>query len=280
MNQSFTRTELAAVVFILFLLAPLGGLAIGHSTADSDLAACFNNNRRLIQAWQNFTFNHEGALPTTLFPGATDPKPIAGPNADTNRARLQPWAQGWVDWMNTQWNTNTDVLLSTNYSSLAIYLKGQNVFKCPADKFLSSLQRQLRYPERVRSVAANFTMGIGDGDPDQGIWSPYYYGIKNASEIVNPGPAFAHVFLEEHPDGLNDLAFLSPYGGTNALRWMDFPANYHNGAATFSFADGHVELRRWLGVMRTFPVRFNSGSPSETFQADMRWIHDRTPQKP
>ena len=29
---------------------------------------------------------------------------------------------------------------------------------------------------------------------------------------------------------------------------VDQPANYHNGAAGFSFSDGHAEIRRWLGA--------------------------------
>jgi prepilin-type processing-associated H-X9-DG protein len=29
-------------------------------------------------------------------------------------------------------------------------------------------------------------------------------------------------------------------------QWGNMPANYHNGACGFSFADGHAEIRKWL----------------------------------
>ena len=44
--------------------------------------------------------------------------------------------------------------------------------------------------------------------------------------------------LDEHPDSINDAFFITD---PNANNWQDRPASYHNGAAGFSFADGHAE---------------------------------------
>src|SRR5207247_6548351 len=63
------------------------------------------------------------------------------------------------------------------------------------------------------------------------------------SEIIRPSPTEAFVFLDEHPDSIDDgyfLVFLD-----RRQLWGNMPANYHNGACGFSFADGHAEIRKW-----------------------------------
>ncbi|MCS1411397.1 MAG: hypothetical protein M2R45_04597 [Verrucomicrobia subdivision 3 bacterium] len=41
------------------------------------------------------------------------------------------------------------------------------------------------------------------------------------------------------------------------------PANYYNGAARFSFADGHVEIRKWKDPYTLFEDNFGRASRSE-----------------
>ena len=45
------------------------------------------------------------------------------------------------------------------------------------------------------------------------------------------------------PDGIDDGYFLV-FVNRKQL-WGNMPANYHNGACGFSFADGHAEIRKW-----------------------------------
>jgi prepilin-type N-terminal cleavage/methylation domain-containing protein/prepilin-type processing-associated H-X9-DG protein len=40
-----------------------------------------------------------------------------------------------------------------------------------------------------------------------------------------------------------------------ATTWSDLPASYHNGAAGFSFADGHSEIHRWVDGSTLKPNR-------------------------
>jgi prepilin-type processing-associated H-X9-DG protein len=60
-----------------------------------------------------------------------------------------------------------------------------------------------------------------------------------------PRPATIFVFIEEHPDSINDGYFLNHF---YSRRWTDLPAAWHQGAANLAFADGHVERRRWLAA--------------------------------
>lgn len=57
-----------------------------------------------------------------------------------------------------------------------------------------------------------------------------------------PNPANILIFLDEHPDTIDDGYFLNKYYSSG---WRDLPASYHNGAASISFADGHGEMHRW-----------------------------------
>lgn len=96
---------------------------------------------------------------------------------------------------------------------------------------------------------------------------------KKYAEIKQPVRQF--VFLDEHPDSINDGIFstLAPVN-----HWNDLPASYHNGACGFSFADGHAETKKWLDKDTKRPVL---RAPYTGLQAlppnnrDLRWILDR-----
>jgi len=69
-----------------------------------------------------------------------------------------------------------------------------------------------------------------------------YVTYSKASSI--PSPTMGFVFLDEREDSINDAVFFTSVdnpGGTIG----DIPANHHNGACGFSFADGHSEIHKW-----------------------------------
>ena len=70
-----------------------------------------------------------------------------------------------------------------------------------------------------------------------------YFTYRKYSEIVRPPPTGAFVFVDEHPDDIGDGYLLVNMTAHNG--WGNMPANYHNGACGFSFADGHSEIRKW-----------------------------------
>jgi prepilin-type processing-associated H-X9-DG protein len=59
--------------------------------------------------------------------------------------------------------------------------------------------------------------------------------------------------------------------------WGNLAAIYHNGAAGFSFADGHAEIHKWVdsGTLRPLPP---NQRPSGAFIAprDVGWVRERT----
>ena len=75
-------------------------------------------------------------------------------------------------------------------------------------------------------------------------------------------PSQTWVLVDEHPDSINDAAFaniMTDARKAGRSKVVDQPANYHNGAAGFSFSDGHAEIRRWLGAkIGQAKVNFNA----------------------
>ena len=69
-------------------------------------------------------------------------------------------------------------------------------------------------------------------------------------------------------------------GTANGGNWIDFPASWHDGGGTFSFADGHAELHKWvdLNTLRTTPPAYTSGvSGGKSASEDMAWMSAHTP---
>ena len=141
---------------------------------------------------------------------------------------------------------------------------------------------------RVRSVAMNFAIGLNAGPgnlPFGGGWMVY----RKSADMAAPGPSKLWLFIDEHPDSLDDCAFVvdceSPSIGG---RLISFPAHYHNGASNFSFADGHAESRRWLDERTKRPNLYcgclshyaaNGYYTQTPNNPDLAWLKERTSSK-
>ena len=93
------------------------------------------------------------------------------------------------------------------------------------------------------------------GFPKTGFWlpAPPYRTFQKLAGMNNPEPSRLFVLIDEHPDSINDgWNIMNP---TSDAVWVDFPANYHNGACGYAFADGHAEIKKWTDpVPRDEPV--------------------------
>lgn len=84
---------------------------------------------------------------------------------------------------------------------------------------------------------------------DAGEVSKSGFNINNTNYVqfftmtAIPHPESIFIFLDEHPDSIDDGYFLNR---AYYSEWNDLPASYHNGAAAFSFADGHSDVHRWI----------------------------------
>lgn len=283
MEGGFTRVELLAICVVLVLLGIVIAPAMASGKAGADVAACLNNQRQLINAWQTFSLDNSEKMPGAIHGGiaqAANSMLSGTPGFDAQVGIYRPWATGWQTWDLSSHNTNYQYLINPMYGSLANYVgKRKEVYKCPADRYLSAVQQQAGWKERVRSYSVNLAVGDGNGGPSDGPWNYLYVKTRKISELVYPAPASTYVYLEEHPDSMNDTSFFGPYGSSiGSFSPIDLPANFHEGAATFSFGDGHVELHRWSDAVRTARVTTTGLTYGTSYQNDMKYLFDHTPK--
>src|SRR5437763_1392900 len=159
----------------------------------------------------------------------------------------------------------------------AIANRTARIYRCPTDHALSETQKQAGWVARVRSYSMNAMVGDAGNNSLYGtnIFNPQYRQFKRSTDFERPTEIF--VFLDEHPDSINDGYFLNRL---DDLEWTDLPASYHNGAANFTFADGHAQGHRWLNKATQPPARPDATalpfSVDASQRADFDWVIQRT----
>jgi prepilin-type processing-associated H-X9-DG protein len=205
-------------------------------------------------------------------------------NADKSAAyKGRPsWITGFMDWSTGQQNTNTAYLISDTFSLLGSLIgKKTDIFACPAANFVGPAQRPLGWDRRARSVAMNASLGEGNkfGAPGNPFgWTSWYVATK-LTDLRSPGPSDVWVFIDEHPDSIDDgILYSANYAVTSLI---EVPGCQHAGACGVAFADGHAEVHKWMGKFANKPIIYVQGgdNPLSLDDPDMLWLAQRTPMK-
>lgn len=265
-GAGFTLLELLLVIAILGALTALLFPALVRARQQAQGISCMNNSRQLALAWQMYADDHEGVL-------------VPNRHGSATRRGLDPnnWVSGWMDWTSSSDNTNILFLTDPAYARLAPYtVRSARLYKCPADQYRS---RQNPGP-RVRSISMNAALGEGNKTNFANWVPPFFFAIK-MSDIQAPAPSMTWLFVDEHPDSINDgCFFLNPWQTGSAAAWRDLPASYHRGAAGFAFADGHAEIRKWVDARTPQPVRMaDFPGLAAPHSVDYEWMAHRTPRR-
>src|ERR1041384_5840469 len=212
-----------------------------------------NNIKQLSLAWFLYADENEDRL-------------VNNHGKPETTARRNTWANNVEDWGNSDDNINpiyvTDALLGP-YTG-----KSAGVFKCPSAKTPAA------NGQRIRSMSMNAM--VGDPGELTNRFNPDYLQFLKSADIPNPANTF--VFLDEHPDTINDGFFVNRL---DDYKWGNLPASYHNNAANLSFADGHTETHRWI-VASTIKPAEPGGAGGISVAApptDFQWLKDRTSYK-
>ena len=262
----FTLVELLVVIALIAILAALLLPVLSKARSRSQGIVCLNNTRQLTVAWTLYSDDHNGRLAYNL--GGDARRQSVAPRTNLN------WVNGILSWELDSDNTNTATITE---ASLAPYAaRNVGVYRCPSDNILSAVQRQAGWDHRVRSYSMNAMVGdAGDlSSTGSNVNNPEYIQYFSYASIQRPDEIF--VFLDEHPDSINDGYYINR---AYNYEWVDLPASYHNGGASFAFADGHSEMHRWQFPETKQPAKPDAVdlplSVRNTAAGDLYWVLKR-----
>jgi len=258
-SGGFTLIELLVVIAIIAILAGMLLPALSRAKSKAQGVVCASNLKQMQLSWNLYLDDNGDKVP-----------PNENPRQGT-------WVRGWLD--NAVAVTDNTNIVHLRNSLLWKYHETLGIWRCPSDRSVS-IHRGVTYP-RVRSISMN--AWLNRLDPPSSLLMPYRV-IERLSQMTDPSPSKTWILMDEREDRINNGYFYVDMTGLKEknpalYQLADMPASYHGGSGSISFADGHVELKKWLDP-RTKPPLLkgkNLGLIGATpNNPDVAWLQERT----
>jgi prepilin-type N-terminal cleavage/methylation domain-containing protein len=214
-KSAFTLIELLVVIAIIAVLMSVLMPSLHVAREQARSVQCRGNIRTLTLAWLMYKDENDGKLvggfPERADQGAWVQIPPGG--ADSSVQEKKEYIKRGTLWS---------------------YVKKVEVYRCPSDRRKNSPYHKYAY--RTYSIAGGM-----NGVAQTGEWE-----IKPCIKYTDiKQPATKIVFLAEcDPRGYNMGSWVIQ---PKTKRWVDpFGIWHRDNSSTLSFADGHVDMHRWL----------------------------------
>ncbi len=228
---AFTLIELLVVIAIIAILAALLLPALARAKEKAWTTACLSNLKQLGTCWHLY---------------ATDNADLLPPNNSVMLAGGGVFASG-ISWCPDHPRTDTNTV-DLRSGVLFQYNTSVAIYRCPADQSRVETGTGQKGTQ-LRNRSYNMSQSVNGYPEFLKLPPPINAPIpawKKLSQIAQPSPSQAFVFIDEHPDVLLDAQFGNPVRMPYySVQWWDMPADRHNQGGCVSFADGRVERWRW-----------------------------------
>jgi len=273
-QKGFTLIELLVVIAIIAILAALLLPALERAKTESISSQCISNKKQAQLAWTMYAsdFNDRLAI------NADQSQPFT-----QGGVTMQDWCEGIMDWTSNPDNTNYQYLINPRASSMGPYIvNNYKVYWCTADSYLSPPQHALGWQHRIRSISMDGAVGDGVKYTFPNWGNDKMWWAVKSSDLIYPAPAQSWVFIDEHPDSIDDeVLYINPAETSGTGVFTELPASLHNQACAVSFADGHAEIHKWINPETIHKVTYTVvDQVSVVNNVDLAWLAQRTPYGP
>ncbi|MBN2594350.1 MAG: prepilin-type N-terminal cleavage/methylation domain-containing protein, partial [Sedimentisphaerales bacterium] len=245
--RAFTLIELLVVIAIIAILMAILMPALNRVKEQGKRAACLGNLKQLALCWIMYADDYDGKIVNGEAFGDGDGRAIPRSIGDA----VHPGEVWWTgDDIGDFWagiNLPQDMQKrAIRAGALFEYTKSEDLYRCPTgmrgEMRTYTITDAMNGLHRDGTYKAAGTRHVGERNGRTVLW------VKSRDEISVPGPAQRIVFLDE--GRITPDSYATHY---QSEQWWDPPFVRHGDGTNVSFADGHADYWKYMG-MKTLEI--------------------------
>ncbi len=259
--KAFTLIELLVVIAIIAILMAILMPALNRVKEQGKRAACLGNMKQLALCWIMYADENDDKIVNGEAYGGGDglaPIPAGG---------IHNGEQWWTGddiadfWAGTSLPEVTQKK-AIRAGALFTYCRDEDLYRCPTG--MRGEMRTYTITDAMNGLARPGTIigNVGERNGRTVLW------VKRRTEISAPGPAQRIVFLDE--GRITPDSYATHYQNET---WWDPPFVRHGDGTNVSFADGHADYWKFMG-MKTLEIGKLAAVPG----LDAHPLHQMVPE--